>query len=83
MTNYEMEKVARMTATFLAEMIKSDRELADVIFPSRLMGIDELSRQTGIPVGTLYHMSDQIPHRKVGRRLVFSERDVSRWIMRE
>ena len=83
MTNYELQKVARMTAQYLVEALKQDDSLIDSILPPRYMTIEEASRFCCIPVGTLYQKIAQIPHRKVGKRLIFSDRALARWINHE
>lgn len=80
MTDYEMRKIARLQAEYFRVILKSDEQLLDLIYPPRLMGIDEASRYLGLPRQTLYNRVKEIPHRKVGKRLVFSERDLFRWI---
>ena len=83
MTEYEIRKVAKLQAEYLAEALKSDAELLDLIFPPKCMNIEEASEYTRIPVGTLYQKVDEIPHRKVGKRLVFTDRGLTRWMNRE
>ena len=80
MTDYEMRRMADMIAEGLAERMKTDDELLERMFPSKPMSIDEASRWSGIPIGTLYQKVDEIPHSKVGKRLVFTERGLSGWI---
>lgn len=72
-----------MQAEYLIEAMKKDDELLDLMFPPRLMSIEEASEFTGIPVGTLYQKISQIPHEKVGKRLVFTDRGLMRWIKRK
>ena len=80
MTDYEMRQMADLIVSGLAERLKTDDELAERLFPSKPMSIDEASSWSGIPVGTLYQKADEIPHSKVGKRLVFTERGLSKWI---
>lgn len=80
MTDYEMRQMANMIAEGLAERMMTDDELLERIFPSKPMSIDEASQWSGIPVGTIYQKADEIPHSKVGKRLVFTERGLSGWI---
>lgn len=82
MTDYEMRRVAKYQAEYLAQALKQDDELLDLMFPPRLMNVDEASEYTGIPVGTLYAKIREIPHEKVGKRLVFTDRGLTRWIKR-
>jgi excisionase family DNA binding protein len=82
MTTYEMQKIARMQAEFLVDAIKNDSELADIMFPPRCMNIEEASEYLRIPVSTLYNKIGEIPHEKVGKRLVFTDRGLMRWMKR-
>ena len=80
MTDYEMRQMAELIVAGLAERLKTDNELAERLFPSKPMSIDEASLWSGIPIGTLYQKADEIPHSKVGKRLVFTERSLMDWI---
>ena len=77
-----MQKIARMQAEFLVDAIKNDNELADIMFPPRCMNIEEASEYLRIPVSTLYNKIGEIPHEKVGKRLVFTDRGLMRWMKR-
>ena len=83
MTDYEMKRIAKYQAEYLVQAIKQDDELLDLMFPPKMMGIEEASEFTGIPVNTLYQKIGQIPHSKVGKRLVFTDRALTRWIKRK
>lgn len=83
MTDYECRKIARLQAEYLVDMLKKDEELLDLMFPPRRMSIKEASEFTGIPVGTLYQKIKEIPHEKVGGRLLFTDRALTRWIRRQ
>lgn len=83
MTDYEMKKLSQMVAKNLVQSIKDDDELLDSVFPPKFMGIEEASTFTVIPVNTLYQKINEIPHSKVGKRLVFTDRALSRWIKRK
>ena len=83
MTDYEMKRIAKYQAEYLVQAIKQDDELLDLMFPPKMMGIEEASEFTGIPVNTLYQKIGQIPHQKVGKRLIFSDRALTRWIKRK
>lgn len=83
MTDYEMRKLAKLQAEFLAEKLKEDSELLDLMFPPRCMNIEEASEYTRIPVGTIYQKINEIPHEKVGKRLVFTDRGLMRWMKRK
>ena len=80
MTDSELKKMAGMIADSLAERLKDDDELLERIYPSRMMNIEEASVFTGIPAKTIYNKIDEIPHSKIGKRLVFTERGLARWI---
>lgn len=80
MTSHEMRQMADMIAMSLAERLKEDDELLERIYPSKPMSIDEASDWTGIPVGTLYSKMDEIPHSKIGRRLLFTQRGLQKWL---
>lgn len=82
MTDYEMRKIAKMQAEYLADALKQDDELLDLMYPPKYMNIEEASEFTRIPVDTLYKKVREIPHEKVGKKLVFSDRGLTRWIRR-
>jgi hypothetical protein len=82
MNSYEMQKIAEMQAKYLVSAIKEDDELLDLIFPPKCMGIEEAAAFTSIPIGTIYSKIDEIPHTKVGKRLVFTDRGLMRWVSR-
>ena len=83
MTDYEIRKVAKYQAEYLVEALKKDDDLLDVVFPPKYLDIQQASEMTGIPVNTLYQKSGEIPHEKVGKRLIFTDRGLARWIMRK
>lgn len=83
MTNYEMQKIAKLTAQYLAEAMKQDDELIDQMFPPKFMTIEEAAYFCSLPIGTLRAKMSKIPHVKVGKRLIFSDRALARWINRE
>lgn len=83
MTDYECRKIAKMQSEYLIKALKEDDELLDLIYPPKFMGIEEASEFTGIPVHTLYQKIGQIPHEKVGKRLVFTDRGLMKWIKRK
>ena len=80
MTNNEMDMIAKKQAEYLVAAIKADTELQDLLFPPRLMSIEEAADFLRIPVATLYCKINSVPHRKFGRRLLFSDRELMRWI---
>ena len=82
MTEYEMRKIAKMQATFMVEALKADDELMDLVYPPRLMDIKEAAEYLRIPVNTLYQKVNEIPHEKIGKRLIFSDRGLVRWMKR-
>ena len=83
MTEYEMRKIAKMQATFMVEALKADDELMDLVYPPRLMDIKEAAEYLRVPVNTLYQKVNEIPHEKVGKRLIFTDRGLIRWMKRE
>ena len=83
MTDYEMRKIAKMQAEYLAEALKHDDELLDLMFPPKYMDIEEASEFIRIPVNTIYKKIREIPHEKVGKKLVFSDRGLTRWLRRK
>ena len=82
MTDYELRKLAKMQAEYLADALKKDDELLDMMFPPRPMNIEEAAAFMRIPVGTIYQKVQEIPHYKVGKRLVFTDRGMIRWMKR-
>lgn len=83
MTEYEMRKIAKMQADYMIAALKEDEELLDIVFPSRYLNIEEAAVFINSTVGTIYHKLDEIPHSKNGKRLVFSERALVRYIERQ
>ena len=83
MTNYELDKIAKGVAKYLMEEIKSSDKLLDTIFPPKTMDIKEAATFLKIPVGTLYQKASIIPHIKVGKRLLFTDRGLMRWLNRK
>lgn len=83
MTEHEMRKIAKMQAEYFAAMIKEDDELANLLFPSKYLSIEQAAEFINSTVGTIYHKLDEIPHSKNGKRLVFSERALVRYIERQ
>ncbi len=83
MTNYELQRLAELVANNIIQQIKKDAELLDRIFPPRLLDSNEAATLLKIPVNTLYQFSRQIPHRKIGKRLLFFERDLVNWVKKE
>lgn len=64
----------------LARYIVDEMESRGLI-EDKYMSIEEASDLLHIPVNTLYK-SKKIPRRKVGKRLLFSQRDVFKWLNR-
>lgn len=62
---------ARMVAEELYKLMEQNE-----VFPNRYMDINEASKMTTIPKGTIYNKvcHNEIPYLKMGKRLVFSER---------
>ena len=82
MTDYELNKNARLTAKYIVEAMKEDDKLLDLIFPPKYLNIEEAAAMLRVPIGTLYQKVDEIPHTKVGKRLIFSERALVRYVER-
>ena len=82
MTDNEMRRIAKMQADFLVASIKEDDELLDLMFPPRCMNIEEAAEFIRMPISTLYTKVNEIPHEKVGKRLVFTDRGLMRWMRR-
>lgn len=80
MTNFELERLAELVSKNIIQAVKQDGELLDLVCPPRLMDSMEAAEFLKIPVNTLYQLSGEIPHCKVGKRLIFSDRDLTRWI---
>jgi hypothetical protein len=80
MTNDELQRLSRMLAGDLMEAFKNDNEIIDVVFPPKFMNIEQAALFTGLPISTIYSKVKEIPHSKCGRRLIFSDRDLTRWI---
>ena len=83
MTEYEMRKIAKYQAEYLIKALKEDDELLDTVFPPKMMGIQEAADYLCIPLNTLYQKAGEIPHQKVGKRLLFTDRGLSRWVRRK
>lgn len=83
MTNNEMRRIAQMQAEYLLAALKEDEEFLDIVFPSKYLSIEQASEFINMPIGTIYHKLDEIPHVKNGKRLVFSERALVRYIERQ
>lgn len=82
MTDYEIDKIAKRQAIYLAGRLKEDEELLDLMYPPRYLNIEEAADFVRIPLGTLRHKLDEIPHTKVGKRLVFTDRALTRYMQR-
>ena len=83
MTEYEMRKIAKMQAEYMLDALRNDDELLDLMYPPRLMNIEEAAEYLRIPVSTLYQKVNEIPHEKVGKRLIFTDRGLIRWMKRD
>lgn len=82
MTDYELDKLARKQALYLKEAMKADDLLLDLIYPPRYMNIEEAADFLRMPVNTVYSKKDEIPHVKIGKRLIFKDRALVRYVER-
>lgn len=82
MTDNELKKLAMMQAQFLAEELMSNKELLDKVFPPKYLDIKEAAEYLHIPVGTLYHKTGEIDHSEIGKRIIFSQRDLDEYAKR-
>ena len=82
MTDYELQKSARLTAKYIVEAIKEDDELMDLLYPSRPLDVKEAAAFLHMSVSRLLHIAQDVPHEKVGKKLYFTERGLTRWIRR-
>ena len=72
-----------MQAEYLVEAIKKDDELLDLMFPPKTLSLQEAAEFLGIPQNTLYQKVGTIPHVKIGKRLLFTDRGLTRWMNRK
>ena len=82
MTNNELEKLAKGIASEIIRKATEDEELLDIILPPRMMNSTEAAEFAKIPISTLYQKIKEIPHMKIGKRLVFTDRGLIRWMKR-
>ena len=80
MTNDELNRLAKSIATELVHSVEGNEEFLDILFPPRILNLEEASAYTKIPKNTLYSKISAIPHMKKGKRLLFSERSLYRWM---
>ena len=83
MTTYEMKRIAEMQAEYLVEALKKDDELLDLMFPPKFLSAEEAADFCRIPLNTLYQKINEIPHSKKGKRLLFTDRELTKWILRK
>ena len=83
MTSYEIDKLANSVAAELLRKVSDDADLLDLMFPPRLMNIVEAAEFTRISLGTLRHKTQEIPHMKIGKRVIFTDRELIRWMKRQ
>lgn len=83
MTDYELQKLSKLVAKNLVQSIKDDDELLDELYPPRYMSIQVAADYLNLPVNTIYAKIREIPHEKVGKRLLFTDRGLSRWVRRK
>ena len=68
-------KEARMIAEELFALLKKEQAV-----PERYLSAKEAAELLGMPLGTLYHKVDGIPHTKVGKRLRFTESGLRKYM---
>lgn len=80
MTNYEMNKIADLAARKVVEMLRSERLLAE----DRTLSAKEAAEVLRCSVKTIYNLVSlgEIPYRKSGRRLIFSQQSLQEYIHR-
>lgn len=83
MTNYELDKLAKSVAGEIMRRVEENEELLDIMFPPRCMNVKEAAEFLCIPVGTLRQKTNSIPHSRIGKRLVFTDRALIKWMKRE
>lgn len=83
MTNYELEKLSKGIASEIIRQASVDEELLDLILPPRIMNSTEAAEYMKIPVSSLYQKIAEIPHMKIGKRLIFTDRGLIRWMKKE
>lgn len=83
MTDYEMRKIAKMQADFMVSALREDENLLDIMFPPKYMGIKEAAEYLSVSPRTIYNNINEIPHEKVGKLLMFTDRGLSRWVKRK
>jgi hypothetical protein len=69
MTNNELKSLA----TFIVDEMESRGMIQD-----RYMDVVEVSQFLHMPISSVYQ--SKIPRRRVGKRLLFSEREVRKWL---
>jgi len=72
-----------MQAQYLAEAMKQDDELLDLVFPPKVMGVKEAAEFLGLSLNSFYKKVQEIPHTKQGKHLFFTDRGLIRWINRK
>jgi len=82
MTNYELEKLTKGIAAEIIRKATEDERFLDILVPPRILNLEEASAYTKLPKNTLYAKVSSIPHMKKGKRLLFSERSLYRWMMK-
>ena len=83
MTNNEIEKLSKSIATEFLHRISEDENLLNALFPPKCMNIKEAAEYTRVPVNTLYQKVTEIPHMKVGKRLIFTDRGLISWMKQQ
>lgn len=79
MTDNEFNKLARLQAMYLAEELKTNKDLLDKVFPPKYLDVKESAEYMRLPLGSFYKITCDIPHSQVGKRLIFSQRDLDEY----
>ena len=79
LSDYQLRKISRFCVEHFVELLKKDHDLQIIMYPDDLLNIDEASEYLRIPVGTIRHKMDEIPHEKVGKRVLFTKRSLRLW----
>lgn len=78
MTNYEMRKIADMAAQRVVEILKAEKILSS----DRTLRASEAAELMGVSRKTVYNLRNkgELPCRKVGHTLLFSEYEILNYL---